>query len=224
MPLPKKHYKRVFIVSGIITLIVFLAGVGAGYWLDRFRVDDVVSALKQNELNLEAFLVEQQFLDALGGEACEILEPRFRDLSRNLGEIGRTLTQYESKRIFAQYDYEYLKARYSLLEIRTYLLLLELTKQCGAPRVGVLFFYKADDETSIRQGYILDAIVKKYGEEKVSVYSFDRDFKSEAIDLLEAHYNVTEAPAVVINNEIIKNGFTSRDELEPLIAEVIKGD
>lgn len=220
MPLPRKYLRRVFVTSAIITLLVFLAGVGLGYWLDRSRVSDVLGALRQNELDLESFLVERQFVDALGGDSCAVLEPRFRDLAKNLGVLGRTLTQYEAKRIFAQIDYDYLKARYSVLEIRTYLLLLELQKRCtGQPRAGILFFYKVDDENSIRQGYVLDAIVQRYGESRINVYSFDRDFKVEPIDLLERHYNVTSSPALVINNRIVKNSFVSREELEKLLKE-----
>lgn len=209
---------RLFIITAGLTLAVFVGGLALGLMLDDLRVDDVVGTLRTNELNIESFLTEQQFLNTLGDtNVCGILEPRFQQLSKSVGELGRTLAGYEASRIFRQEDYDYLKSRYSVLEVRSYLLLLQLKEQCMTPRVSVLFFYKQDDEESIRQGLILDALVQKYGESNLTVYSFDRYFDNEVIKLLLSHYNVTAAPALVIDNEIVFNGSTPREQLEDIL-------
>lgn len=213
----ERYQKHIFFTSAIIAIVLFSSGFLLAWTLDHYRVTDVVDMLKKNELDAESYLVEREFIDTLGGETCDLLEPRFEKLSIDLGEIGHSLTEYETSKVFKEADYEYLKRRYFVLEIRTYLLLLKLKERCNSNKVSILYFYKQNDDTSIRQGYVLDSLVEKY-KEKLLVYSFDKDFKDTPIvDMVETHYGIIEAPTVIVNGEIKKEGFTSKDELKRII-------
>lgn len=213
-----RYQKHIFLTSALLTLVVFSAGITVGWWLDSFRVDDTLAALRGSELDLQGFIVEEQFLNTFTvNESCSILIPRFERLSSDSAKIGKTLTEYESKKIFRDADYNYLKRQYFISEARNYMALLDLKNKCDLKTIAVLYFYKKDESSSIMQGYILDALVKKYSEKNISIYSFDFDFEEPLINLIKNYYNVTGTPTLVINNNIIKSGFASREELEPLI-------
>ncbi len=219
----ERYKKHLFLTALVLAILVFLSGILLGYSLDKLRVNDIVSLVKQNELNMESYILEQDFLDAIGGESCGLLEPRFKDLSESLANIGNTLTSYEKSKLFKKADYDYLKAKYFNLEIQAYLLALKLKKQCNLTKVNILYFYKQGDMVSLRQGFILDSLVNKYGIEKLSIYSFDKFFENvPLIEMVEKHYNITVAPSLIINNKLRVSGLIGEEELEEIIREELE--
>ncbi len=209
------NYRKILLVSLIITILIFLAGLLLGLSLDDTRISDIVNNLNQNELNRESYLVEQDFIKVAGGNICDLSRPRINELSTELAKLGQLLTRYESKGILKASEYEYLKRKYFLLEIKTYTLFTNLRKECDYNFTTVLFFYDQDHQDSLNQGYVLDSFVQNG--KNVHIFSFDRNFKEQAIGTLIIHYNVTQAPTLVLNNEIIKEGLTSVDELKTII-------
>lgn len=216
-----KYKKYVVITSFIITIAVFSAGVIIGKFLDNYRFTDVVDTMRETEINTESYVVEQQFIEKFGGRSCELLRPRLIELSRDLSTIGQSLTLYESgAMLLDKKDYDYLKRRYFVLEARTYMYELQAKYSCGDNRTLILFFYSGQDEVpSIKQGYVLDEMYREY-KNNVSIHSFDINFQNSTItDILEKYYNITEAPTIVVNDNIVKDEFVSVSELQALITE-----
>ena len=186
----EKYKKHLFATAFVLTVGVFFSGIVLGYTLDRVRINDIVDLVKQNELGMESYIIEQEFLATIGGDSCNILKPRFEELSFDLARIGNILTTYERSRMFKKADYDYLKSRYFNLEIQSYLLALRLKEQCNLTRVSVLYFYTQGDPTSLRQGYILDNLVEDFGFDELTIYSFDKDFDdTPLVDMVERYYN-----------------------------------
>ena len=96
----ERYKKHLFLTAFVLAVLIFLSGTLLGYSLDRFRVNDVVDMIKENELNMESYVLEQDFLDVTGAESCELLTPRFDELSFSLAEIGNTLTSYENTKLY----------------------------------------------------------------------------------------------------------------------------
>ena len=212
------NYKKFLMISLGLSLIVFTAGLLLGISLDNTKVNDLLANINQNELNTESYSVEKEFVSAFGGDKCSLSSPRVQSLSEELGDIGRLLTKYESTKVFEKTEFNYLKRQYFLLEIKAYSLFTSLKKECNYNYTTILFFYDAGDETSVRQGYVLDALVKT--NQNTHIFSFDRLFADDpTLETVKLHYNVTNSPTLVINNKVKQEGIIDLDDLIKLINE-----
>jgi len=209
------NYKRIIFVSLIITILIFLAGLLLGLSLDDTRISDLVNNINQNELNSESYLVEQDFIKRLGGDLCELSRPRINVLSNDLAKLGQLLTRYESAGTLKASEYDYLKRKYFLLEIKTYTLFTNLKKDCGYKINTILYFYDISHQESLNQGYILDSLVESRND--VHIFSFDRNFSEPALETLKLHYNITKAPTIIINDKIKKEGLIDLDTLKNIL-------
>ena len=209
------NYKKIIFISLVVTILIFLAGLLLGLSLDDTRISDLIDNLNKNELNSESYLVEQDFIKNLGGDLCELSSPRIDVLSSELAELGQLLTKYEARGILRTSEYEYLKRKYFLMEIKTYTLFINLKKDCNYGFDTILFFYDQNDQGSINQGYILDSLVET--QKNLHIFSFDRNFEEPALKTLLLHYNITTSPSLIIDNEIKKEGLTGLEEIKGLL-------
>ncbi len=214
----KIDYKKFLIISLGISIIIFTSGLLLGIGLDNAKVNELVYNINQNEISTESYSVEKEFLSVFGGDKCILSDPRVKELSEEIGKIGRLLTKYESTNIFEQSEFDYLKRKYFLLEIKTYSLFNSLKKECSYNYTTILFFYDINDDDSIRQGYVLDALVNL--NPKTHILSFDRLFKNDpTLETVKIHYNITKAPTLIVNDEIKKENLINLEDLMKLTNE-----
>ncbi|NOQ55963.1 MAG: hypothetical protein GQ477_04120 [Nanohaloarchaea archaeon] len=226
----EQYIRHIFITSLIAAIVIFTSGIMIGWVLDNYRTDEVLNIIKNNELNSESYNIEQIFLENIGDTDCEILTPRIKMISEELGDTGRELQRYGSASDFKKDEFDYLKRRYFLMEIKFYNLIYNYQKSCKDEYTPILYFYKIDDSTSEMQGYILDEFVKKYNEDtvfengdkkhgKLVVLSIDGEYdKDPIIDTILNAYDLDKdnLPAIIINFDIIREGFVGKDELETI--------
>lgn len=205
------NYKKFLLLSLGISVMIFTAGLLLGISLDDTKTSDIISNINQNELNSESYNVEKDFLNVFGGDKCTLSNPRLNDLSEESAKIGRLLTKYESTNTLKNPEFNYLKRKYTLLEIKTYTLFTSLKKECNYNYTTILFFYDNNDDTSTRQGYVLDTLVKI--SQNIHIFSFDRNFNDPALETLKIHYNITQSPSLIINNREKKEGLIDLDLL-----------
>lgn len=195
-----------------ISVMIFTAGLLLGISLDDTKINDIIININQNELNSESYNVEKEFLNVFGGNKCTLSNPRLNELSEESTKIGRLLTKYELTNTIKKPDFDYLKRKYSLLEIKIYNLFNSLKKECGYNYTTILFFYGNNDDFSTRQGYVLDTLVKI--NPNIHIFSFDYNFKADpALETLKIYYNITASPSLIINNKIKKEELTDLDSL-----------
>jgi hypothetical protein len=177
--------------------------------------------MAEHELDTTAYLVEQEFTDAFGGNRCEIMNARIAPLKEEIRKVGIDLGSYSGFSFFKKKDYDFLKRKYFLLELRFLTLIQELNAECNRPYIPIIFFYEIDDDASERQGFILADLSKDYTQEVV-VLSLDKDYADEPlVNLLAVRYNVTAAPAIILDNEI-RIGLVSTGELNATIRTLLK--
>ena len=211
------NYKKFLAISLGISIIVFTAGLLLGISLDETKVNDLLVNINQNELNTESYLVEKEFLTTFGGDKCSLSGPRVDALSEEIGSIGISLASYESTNVINTNEFNYLKKRYSLLEIKAYSLFTSLKRECNYNYTTIIFFYDINQDASIRQGKVLDALVNL--NQNAHIFSFDRQFEEPTLETLKIHYNVTISPTLVINNKIKNEGLINLEDLMQLTNE-----
>ena len=212
--LKRKYQKHMIITSGIITVAIFFAGMIFGIALDQYRIKEITSVLNQNDLDLQSYITEQMFFENLNQKECEIIKLSVVELTNSIGEIGQNLERYGSKSTFEKDDFDYLKRKYFISEVRLYNHIINYKETCDAKYDVLLYFYRIDEDRSIRQGYILDDLYLDRKNE-MTILSFDIDYENEKLlNIIKHKYNITESPAIIINGDVVFQGsITYKHEL-----------
>lgn len=220
----KEFQKHVFLSSLLITIAIFSIGVITSYLLDYARVAEVTSVMDEHELDTAAYVLNQQFLESFGGNKCDSMISGMYELKKEIVKVGTDLSNYGSKSIiFRNKDFDYLKRKYFLLELKFYSMINNLNDECGKQYIPILFFYEIDDPISERQGYILDDLSQGY-RQQIAVITIDKDYEDEPlVKSLVDRYQVTTAPTLVIDNDMIINELIYTGELNATILKILRG-
>lgn len=212
--------QNVFLTSLVLTVLIFAIGMLLNYGLDFLRMDSINEVIASHERNTDAYLTEALFADVFAGSKCEVMDARILDLKKEIQQVGVELSSYSRFSLFNRKDFDYLKRKYFLLELRFLSLVLQVNDACNKPYVPILFFYKIDDDLSERQGFILQEVNKEY-ENSVVVLSIDKDYADEPlVAMLVSKYNIVSAPAIIVD-DVKKEGLTYAAELNPIVRKKI---
>jgi len=211
-----ERYKKYLLgIALIITIFVFAAGLLVGSTFDTYQTDELLLSVRQNELETQSFLVEQQFVDTFGGQ-CDSMTSRVETVQKSVADTGRKLTLLEnSLKYTGTDDFEYLKNKHLISKVQFFTLLKNFEETCGVNYDIILFFYQVDHAESITQGLALDELAEKNPD--IVILSIDKDYEKEPlVNLLVARYNIEKAPTLIINDEKIE-GFQSTEQIENYI-------
>ncbi len=198
--------KRVRIIwkSLFVTILIFGFAILFNHFLDFWRIDVVTDVMAAHELDRDAFLAQQSFVESFAENGCSILKKRFSSLQSEIRNVGDELSTYSKFSLFKKKDFDYLKRKYFLLEFELLAIVQRLNDMCGRPYLPVLFFYEIDQEASERQGFILDDLSAEYDNTLV-VLSIDKNYKDEPIvNTLIDIFNITKAPTIIIGKKKVE--------------------
>ncbi len=187
--------------SLLLTILIFAIGIMLNHAFDAFRISIIEDVMVAHEIDTEAYRVERFFTETFGGEQCDIMVARISDLKKEIRKVGEDLGSYSRFSFFRRKDYDYLKRKYFLLELRFLALIQRLNKECDKPYLPIIFFYEIDQDESERQGFILQDLSEAYDQQLI-VLTLDKDYKDEPlVKILAENYNVTQAPTTVVDGQ-----------------------
>ncbi len=203
-----------------MTIIIFTIGILLNYGLDFLRIATIESVISEHDLSTQAYLIEKEFAESVGSDTCDIMNARIAKLKAEIRQVGGDLSSYSRFSFFKKQDFDYLKRKYFLLEIRFLTLINAVNNECGHPYVPILFFYEIDDDLSERQGFILEEFSKEW-EQQVVVLPIDKDYADEPlVKVLVDHYSITTAPTLIIDGEKIE-GMYYQGQLAARVREML---
>lgn len=213
----KVFRKDMLATAFLIAFFIFLLGFYVGKLFDSSRLTNGDRMILDTQLDTDSFVTEKEFFTGFAVQDCPILANRMQTLGENLGEIGRTITKYDTRSLSDEYVYNQLKRKYFLLEVRAYTLRKEMLETCeGEDSDVILFFYNTENnQESLNQGYALDSFVRNFN--NTVVFSFDSDFEEPALNSLKGYYNITTAPTLILNYDEKVEGYISEGEIVKLI-------
>ena len=206
----EKFRKHVVFVTFLLVIFVFFGGFLLGRSISGAAVQEVTEFIKENELNTESYLIEQDLIDEFGKDSCELASMRITQLSDELAAIGRRLEKPDAAEQLGDENFDFLKRKFHLMQIKTYTMFKKLIDNCDLPTKVILYYYSIDDEECEEQGHILDEIVKKHD---AKVFAIEYGYADE-LSFLETYYGVEDVPTLIINYDIKKEGLTDYDEVE----------
>lgn len=204
--------RHLFLTTIFMLIVVFILGMLAGRLMGSSS-REIEIFIKNNELNTESYLIEQELIESFEQESCELANARIQSLGDDLWKIGKSLSPEDAEERLGSENYHFLKRKYHLMQIRTYILQYKLQQNCNNTKSVVLFYYSRNDEDSKKQGEILDNLVDEYG---ISVFAIEYNYSDE-LRFLEEHYSISGTPALVIDYGKQFKGLTPYSRIESLI-------
>lgn len=208
MAFTSKLKKHMFLTTSLLLVFVFIAGILVGRNIESRNYAVISEFLQENELNTESYIIEQGIVEGLGEDNCDIAAARIERLSEELGNIGRRLSAEDAKQSLGKDNYNFLKRKFHLMQIKTYVLFKSLIDSCNIPANVILYYYSVDEDSQ-EQGFILDKIVRDYN---AKVFAIEYNYSPE-LNFLESYYSITETPSLVINYKSIYEGFTEYKDI-----------
>ena len=221
----KISVKRYF-AAGMITLLVFVAGLLLGVMLTNERANVVETETYQQKLDLDSVQLQYNYLQSFSNKenGCAAA---LKALGINLGSLEDTrkkLEGYISQSLTDNEEFNTLKREYMLSELRYWLLYKETEQLCESETVSLLYFYsnKGCSDCS-SQGAILTNIKEKF-DKSLLIFSIDADFEQEPlIGIVRENYKINELPAIVLGDLRIE-GLQTEEGLLPIICELLNGN
>lgn len=201
--------RNALIALGITIALISTVAYSIAY-LNRARIAEL-SAI-EDQLSIDAISLDTQF-SLLETAPCDS-NASSTTLTSELADFANRLSYAENQLGSDDAQVIRLKERYSLLEIRDYLITKKIAEACGTKPVTVLYFYSnaGDCSDCDRAGYALSFLRNTYP--SLRVYSFDYNLDLGALKTLITVSKVRNSlPAFVINGKH-SYGFTSLSDLE----------
>ncbi|MDO8428257.1 MAG: hypothetical protein Q7S92_03525 [Candidatus Diapherotrites archaeon] len=203
-----------FYVKAILLTIFFMAaGLFIVYQLDLVSIGKIRTQLDDLSIELETsklmFLYSQSLDDQ--NVYCSVLE---RQIDTQAGKLMPLLSSLgiTQREIFLG-NLDQVKKRYFLANAELYYYLRESNKTCSKDVALILYFYTdqtrcADCEV---QGEILDRVRTHCSNAKI--FAFPIDFKLEMVNLYLSLFDVSSAPAIVIDEKETLTGLQTYESI-----------
>lgn len=204
--------KHIFLTTFILLVAVFIIGMVIGRWMGSSGADEITTFIKNNELNTESYLIEQEFIENFESGKCDLANARISSLGTDLWKLGKALSQPNAEENLGSENFNFMKRSYHLMQIRTYTLMYKLNQNCNNTESVVLFYYGNNTESE-EQGIILDRFVEEY---KVHVFAIESEYSPE-LEFLEEYYEISKTPSLIIDFDTKIEGLSSYDKLKKTI-------
>ncbi len=208
----KREIKGRYFVAFLLTTSIFVLGIFLGIIMSDYKTSKIYDY--EREL-ATTFLIQNVQSELLASDPCKFINTSF--LSNELFIVGDRLTSLEKDLGKTNKNVLSLKKYYMVLQLKNYLFLKKVNKDCGEKFILNLFFYSNDPltcETCVDQGFVLTYLRAK--NDRIRTYSFDMDLDMPLIKYLSEYYNVTTLPTVVFNDTVYSS-FISKERAEELL-------
>lgn len=199
MAVERKTSMKRYLLAFLLTLLVFSGGIVIGIVLENARLNSAEQITLKEKVSLRSLQLQHNYVSS-GVTDCKTLNAI---LENNINELGKKvgiIIEYEKKSLFSEEELNLQLQDYFLTEIQFYFLAQEINKKCPRDQVKILYFY--DENKGDTQGDILAYLKKRLGS-KLLVFSLNSQFTQEPmITTLLTFYNITEFPAVVIEEKV----------------------
>lgn len=210
-------YQR-YILAFVITAAIFATAFYIATRIDNARIADIRQA--QESISTDILSAEVQF-ELLGNVDCNTVAEN-PVLSDELNSLAAKLSVAESNLGSDNPQVISIKKQYSLLEIKDYLLLEQVSQKCkNIKPVYILYFYsnEGDCPQCASMGDVLTYLRQTYP--GLRVYSFDYHLDLSALRTLIAVRKLDGSlPALIINNRPPVYGFKDLGAIQKLIPEL----
>lgn len=219
---PTAKKMNVYLISFVITIVVFFLGMFVGLGIERFMLSNLIKKTSSIESSIQEIELELLYFQGLNtNESCTFLKEVVRKTNNKLDIFADQLGAYSDRNIlFTRDQVTDLKTKYTSLLIKDWLLQEKIKTDCGDNVVSVLYFYSTEGcNDCIIQGDIL-TLLKEVFKDKLMVFPLDAGIESDMVKILMARFEIEPTPTIVVNNEKYE-GVITKEYLSGIICSEI---
>lgn len=217
----------VFFEAIILTFFILIIGVALGFGIEAYRTDKIIEQYKNYEIQAFDLKLQNYYYQIMDESSCkQAIEQNFV-FADDLYNTGLELEKFEEANQITN-DISLEKKRYVLLKTELWLNSILLKKKCNEPFDTVVYFYSDDPPSNIEvaEQRVLSNVLKTVKEDKgnkIILLPIAGDLKKGldeegiqlgAVDLQRKVYNITQLPSILINEEVVLEGYQTAEEIE----------
>jgi len=198
--------------------MIFLIGFSFGLYFEYSRTADVIKSYRDYEIESLDLRLQNYYYQIMDRDSCDsAIEQNFIFADRIYSK-GLELEKYEeANQITADLALE--KKKYVLLKTELWLNSILLKEKCNNPFDTVVYLYSGipGNQATISEQKIISNVLKEVKQRKgnkIVLIPIAGDLDLKIVDLQRRVYNISTVPSIVINENIVLNGFHTREEIE----------
>lgn len=196
--------------------VVLLIGVLVGMQADDARTSFIEDQIEESNIQAQTFIVTENYLSDSSQNYCRVVSGQIPEIAEGNAQIGRDLQSMSGKSITGGEDYEQLKRKYYVNQLRLYNMLEGYRDRCDADTTSVFYFFDSSVQSQ-RQGAVLTEY-RDQVDNQTYVFSFNLETDDSAVlDILREDYNITDAPTLVVNGNQTYRGYVPLAELREVL-------
>ena len=210
--------KHAFWQAFFLTVLFFLIGFVLGVYVEQLRADSINSEFYYSETSLyDSFALGQVLQDSFA--PCDILKKEISGFADRIYNEAQQLERYDSANQLTQ-SVKTIHRKYDLLRTILWINIIDMkekTEDCSLNTVVYLYVYDTQDvDIRAKQtawGRVLSDLKEEEGSEIVLI-PIASDQNINSLDYLMWKYNITESPAVIVNEEHVFYDLKTKRELK----------
>ncbi len=207
------NMKKVTIKAFLITVAIFFMLFLLSISFEASRVEEVREGMtKIDVLWNDARFFNEYMFDASKIDCKTLFNENLR-LGEEIYKEGLKIERYEGANKLTNTLLTE-KKRYALLDLQFWKNSIEIKKKCGPLFSTVVYFYSQFNSTNEQK--IMDKVLwelKQKCGNKIIYITFPADMGLSSINFVKDIYNITNVPAVVIDEKDVMTGIVSLNEL-----------
>ncbi len=216
-----------YVIAGVLTLLIFSLGLCLGIILEEERYNWAQDINQAQDVEYLSLQLQYVFLTNLpesstnsSQNSCAVLTTSLKESVNDLSDSLAKIVEYEEANTLPDEEFILLKRRYTLDNVRYWLLAKQATQKCQMDFVTILYFYDEDCKDCPSQGTVL-SYYKAILEDELLVFPIDRNLAQEEplVEILLSLYDIESNPSIVIEDEV-HTGFVDKENLKELLCEV----
>ena len=209
---------RVFVESFVLTILILIIGFSLGFFFESYRLSEISESYKDYEVEALDLKLQNYYYQIMDRSSCEEAINQNFIFADDIYNKGLELEKYEEVSQLTD-DLAREKKRYVLLKTELWLNSILLKEKCNDPFDTVVYFYSGNPSNNLKvsEQKVLSNVLKTVKENKgneIILIPIAGDLDIGVLDLQKRLYNVSYFPAVLINEDILLEGFKSVEEIE----------
>jgi len=212
--------KKLLLTAGAITALLFATIFGLNTLLNERREEIVLNRMQELTEEFSETQTMMYLMQAYGENVtCIALREQMSYLDEKIWKLGNKIDSYQ--KVVKEYSdnpfYLNQKSKFNRQEVMYLSMMKEMKQECEINQTIVVYFYGRCDEgvKCDEQSYVLTYINERIDDE-IALFSFDTDLNVASVGLLKAIYNITELPAIVVEEHKYE-GFHNKNEVESIL-------
>lgn len=216
----RKIKKNRYVLALFISIILFVMGFLLGVVVSGYKIGYIQELYEEQTADYESLQFQYVYLENLENlnktEDCKTIEAVLENNLKFLGPAQEKIEAYETTGDINNMDYRIIKRKYTIANLRYWLLAEKSKELCGSELVSILYFYSQECAICKDQGYILSQLKNVFGD-KLLIFPLDTSIKEEPmVDILRRRYQIFEFPTLVIEDKVISKFLAKKEILKEI--------